>query len=395
MNPKSLPQKKNWNLIIFSLILLTIGLLFISVSSISEAVYTAGDKFYFIKKQLLWSGIGIVAFLFFSKIKLEFIKKYSQTFFYGCIILLSALLLPKLSSVTLGARRWLDLGVVGIQPSEILKLASVIFFAKLFSQESKRNIKSLIIYLGIPIVLIILEPNLSTAILISAIVMTIYYLSGGEIKELFTLCLVAALLSSVLVFTSPYRRARLNSLVNSENSDTSYHTNQMILALTSGHWTGKGFANSEQKYRYLPKISTDSILAVIGEETGFVGTASIIFLYIYLILLIVKVARNSSTQFNFLLCMGVACWLSYQSLINISAVVAIIPLTGVPLPLVSYGGSSLVTLMIALGLVQNIQRQNELVYSDKRETAEDHHHHRNPSHSSHRTNSRATAESDF
>jgi cell division protein FtsW len=380
----NLHDKRNYSLIICVSILLLIGLIFISVSSISEATYTIGDKLYFVKKQLLWSCLGLFSFFIASKIKLESLKKWALPMFVVSLIPLSIILIPQFSNQTLGARRWLDLGIIGIQPSEILKFCSVIFFSKIFSQDATRNIKNLVVYLILPLILIILEPNLSTAILIAVIVITIYYTAGGEIFSLFALCSFAVIISLVLVLSSPYRIARFNSLFSLEDpgKSTSYHSNQMILALTSGHWTGKGFANSDQKYRFLPKISTDSILAVIGEETGFIGLSVIIYIYIYLADFIYKISQNTSDSFASLVAIGIGSWIAFQSLINISAVVALIPLTGVPLPFISYGGSSLITIMAAMGLIQNIQNHN-LVYSNNRENKKNYHHHRHPSHTSH------------
>lgn len=373
---------KNRNLILFTSILLVVGLLFISLSSISQAYLTAGDKYFFIKKQLLWSGIGIFSFIIASKIKLDFLKKYSSVFFYLSLILLLLVLVPQLGNQALGARRWFNIGLVGVQPSEIFKLCAVIFFAKMFADDHTRNLKNLIIYLGFPVILIVLEPNLSTAILTAAIVITTYYLAGGEITSLFTLCLIALAASLILIVTSPYRLQRLNSLVNPQSS-SSYHSEQMILALTSGFITGKGLANSDQKYSYLPEVSTDSILAIIGEETGFLGCSAVIAVFFFLVLQIIKVGQVTSDPFSALLICGVAAWIGYQSLINIAAVVALVPLTGVPLPLVSYGGSSLVTVMFALGLVQNVANSSVLVYSDSREKPKKHRHHRHPSYPRH------------
>jgi cell division protein FtsW len=301
-------------------------------------------------------------------------------------------LIPSIGNESLGARRWLDLGFMGIQPSEILKFTSVIFFSFLFSKEEKRNIKTLIIYLGIPFLLIILEPNLSTAILISAIVISTYYLAGGEIKSLFTLCVTFILISILLIFVSPYRFARFKTLIdpNQGQNTSSYHSNQIILALSSGGLFGKGFANSDQKYRYLPKISTDSILAVIGEETGFMGVVLIFAIYVYLIIYLLRLSQKISDPFQSLIVAGIACWIAYQSLINIAAIVALIPLTGVPLPFISYGGSSLFTLMSAIGLVRNIEKNNHLLLYSKSEAkpSEDKkdNHYRNSSHSRSRIN---------
>lgn len=373
---------KNHYLIFFTFSLLIIGLLFISLSSISQALFTAGDKYYFIKKQLLWSGVGLVAFIFASKIKFNYLKKIASPFFYLSIGLLILVLIPRLGSLALGARRWFNFGIIGIQPSEIFKLSAVIFFAKIFQNSQTRNIKNLLLYLGIPVILVVLEPNLSTAILITAVIITVYYLAGGEITSLFTLCLLAVIASFVLVITSPYRLQRFESLINPQTS-ASYHSGQMILALSSGFITGKGLANSDQKYSYLPEVSTDSILAVIGEETGFIGCSAVIILFLLLVLQIIKISQSTTDSFCSLLVIGIAAWVGYQSLINIAAVVALVPLTGIPLPLVSYGGSSLVTILFALGLVQNVQHQSVLVYSDSREKPENHHYHRHPPHSSH------------
>lgn len=372
----------NRNIILFSSLLLLVGLLFISISSISQAINTAGDKYYFIKKQLLWSGIGVISFIIATKIKLTFFKKIAPAFFYLSLLLLLLVLIPQFGNVTLGARRWFNLGFIGIQPSEIFKLSAVIYFAKIFHDDQTRNLKNLIICLGIPIILIVLEPNFSTAVLTAAIVITTYYLAGGEITSLFFLCLLAVAGSSILVVTSPYRLQRFNSLVNPQNA-SSYHSGQIILALTSGFWTGKGLANSDQKYSYLPEVSTDSILAVIGEETGFLGCTAVIALFFFLVLQIINIGQTATDSFSSLLVTGIALWIGYQSLINVAAVVALVPLTGIPLPLVSYGGSSLVTVMFALGLVQNVQHQSVLIYSDSREKPEIHHYHRHPSHPRH------------
>jgi len=367
-------RQKGFGLIVF--ILLTIGLIFIAISSISEAAYTAGNKLYFIQKQLIWSILGLSAYFIATKLQLNIIKKYANIFYYFTVLLLVILLIPNFSNLTLGARRWLDLGIIGIQPSEILKLSAIIFFSKLFSDSSKLNIKQLIIYLGIPISLIILEPNMSTAILISAVIITNYYLAGGEILSLFLLCAAGVGFGATLISTSPYRKARFDT--------TSYHSSQMVIAVTSGHIFGKGFANSDQKYRYLPKISTDSILAVISEETGFVGTTAIIGLYTILILKIIKISQTAKDQFQKLFTISIGCWIAFQSIINIGAVVSLIPLTGVPLPLISYGGSSLITILFGLGLIENVNHQTtNLIYSTNREKQQNNHYHRHPSHTSH------------
>jgi len=378
-------------LIFLTSILIVIGIIFISIASLSEATTSIGDKFFFLRKQSLWLVISLIIYFIFSKLKIKTIQKYIPLFFIFSIIALILVIIPGFSDETLGAHRWLNLGIVKFQPSEILKLSLVLFMAQLFSKNENCQLKNLIIYLGIPFVLIIIEPNLSTAILISAISVSLYYLSGGKIGSLFTFCAFLVTTSLILVLISPYRSARLKTMLNPEqNQETaSYHSNQITLTLASGGFFGKGFANSDQKYSFLPKISTDSILAVIGEEAGFIGLFSIILIYISLISYLFKLANIIPDKFQSLLISGTALWIAYQTLINISAIAGIIPLTGVPLPFISYGGSSLTTLAAAIGLVHNIEKNNStLVYSNhESKDNKNHHHHRYSSHSSTGTNS--------
>lgn len=376
--------------LVFSLIF--IGLIFISISSLSEASSTIGDKFFFIKKQGFWLILGVIAFCITSKMKLEIIKKYSFIFYAVSILGLILVLIPGLGNQALGATRWLNLGFTSIQPSEILKLTSIVYFSFLFSKEENRHIKNLIFYLGIPFILIIIQPNLSTAILISAIVSSIYYLSGGNIVPLFSIFSLILIISIPLIFLSPYRSARLKTFLEpQQNQETSsYHSNQIILTLSSGGLFGKGFANSDQKYKFLPKISTDSILAVIGEEIGFIGIFAVLLIYLSLINYLLKFSQTIDDPFQSLLVAGTACWIGYQSLINTAAIAALIPLTGIPLPFISYGGSSLLTLFIAIGLVRNVEKNQKMLLYSKSEynqNKKDNHHHRDPPHSSPRINS--------
>jgi cell division protein FtsW len=372
-------------LLFLTLTLVFIGIIFISVSSLSEANNTLGDKFFFLKKQSLWLLIGLTSFYIFSKINLKKIQKFIFPLYIISIIALIMVIIPGFSDQTLGAHRWLDLGFIKFQPSEITKFSLVLFLASIFSKDKNLNLKNLIFYLGIPFILIIIEPNLSTAILISAISISLYYVAGGKLTSLLLFCFALISISLLLIFTSPYRSARLKTLIDpQQNQETaSYHSNQIILTLSSGGFFGKGLANSDQKYQFLPKISTDSILAVIGEETGFIGLFLTLFIYIKLISYLFTLSGQINNSFHSLFISGVALWISYQSLINITAIAGLIPLTGVPLPLVSYGGSSLLTLLTSLGIVRNIEKGNpNLIYSNNEsKKKQKNRHHRHSSHS--------------
>jgi cell division protein FtsW len=371
-------------LLIYSTLLSFIGLLFISSSSLFEAEKTIGDPYFFLKKQILWLIIGLIGLFITSKIKLDTFVNNSFRLYLVSTILLLLVLIPGIGLKILGARRQIDLGFINFQPSELFKFASVIFFSFLFSLKEKRNLKNLALYLALPLTLIILEPNLSTTVMIAAIVISIYYLSGAEIISLFSAGFVITLLSFLLILVSPYRLARVKTLLNQQsNQDLSYHSEQIVLSLASGGWSGKGFANSDHKYQFLPKISTDSILAIVGEETGFIGLTLISYLFLLLISRLIHISQVATDSYEKLLVSGIACWIAYQGLINFAAIVALIPLTGIPFPFIAYGGSSLITLFCALGLAINIENKySKLLYS-LNDRNQKNNHHRHPYHSRH------------
>jgi len=353
-------------LLLYALILTLIGVFFIAVSSQTEANSILTDQFFFLRQQLIWLGVGLITFFIAAKIKLGWLQKFSFPLYLLTNLLLLLVLIPSLGTQALGAKRWLSLGQLSIQPSEIAKITMIIFFATIFTDEQKRNLKTLLFYLLPPFILIILEPNLSTAVLISAICLVIYYLSGASFQSIVAFSCLSLVIFSLLTFLAPYRFARLKTFLKPEdNSSTAtYHRNQIIYALASGGIRGKGLANSDQKYKYLPKISTDSILAIIGEETGFIGLSLLFYIYLLLIGYLFRLAGQTTNPFSSLLIGGIGSWIAMQTLINAGAIANIIPLTGIPLPFISYGGSSLVTLFFSLGLVHNIEKNdNNLIYS--------------------------------
>mgnify|MGYP001384187038 CR=1 FL=1 len=357
---------KNSLLFVYALTLSFIGLLFMSSASLFEAEKTIGDPYFFIKRQLLWLILGIIVMLITSKINLNLVKENSFRFYLLSTIFLILVLIPGVGVKVLGARRQIDLGFFNFQPSEFFKLASVIFFSYLFTLPEHRNISSLFLYLGLPLILIILEPNLSTTLLIALIVTAIYFLSGAKITNLFLVGLILTAFAAIFIFTSPYRLNRVKTLLQQQNNqDLSYHSEQIILSLASGGISGKGFANSDHKYKFLPKISTDSILAIIGEETGFIGLALITYLFLILISRLMRLSQVAKDDYEKLLVGGIAVWIALQGLINFAAIVALIPLTGIPFPFIAYGGSSLINLFAALGLTINIEKKySQLLYSN-------------------------------
>jgi cell division protein FtsW len=327
------------------LLLIVIGLFFISLASPTEA-NTMGMSTFFLQRQLIWAGVAIISFFIFSKISLSFIFRHAIWFYLLSLISLTLVLFPQLSHQALGASRWLRFGPIGIQPAEFFKLSAILVFSQIFSQSKYQSLKYLLYFLVPPIFLILLQPNFSSVVLISAITVSIFYLSGVNPSQIALLGLAGFVSGYLLVVTTPYRLARLDQ--------TNYHSQQLVISLSAGGWFGKGLTNSDQKFQFLPKTSTDSILAVITEETGIIGIIIIFYLYLTLIGHLFKLAKKVPAPFS-LFVAGLACWLAFQSLINAAAISAILPITGVPLPLISYGGSSLLSLMVALGLARNIE----------------------------------------
>lgn len=376
MIKNNLPSLKFFNSCIISLIF--VGLLFIGLSSSTEGLNLSNDQYLFFRKQIIWIIIGFGSFLIGRFINIKLIQKITPFLYFSSIFLLLLVLIPQIGLATLGASRRIDFGFFGIQPSEIVKLTAILFFANILSRSGTNTLKTLILYLIPPLILIMFEPNLSTAVLLATIIVSLFYLAGSNIFTIFSIGVVAISLSILLIFISPYRKARLT---------TSYHSNQLILSIGSGGFFGKGLGNSEQKYRFLPKIPTDSILAIIGEETGFLGIFLLTFGYFFIISYLFKLSISLTSPFESLIVAGISLWITYQTLINYAAISGLIPLTGQPLPLISYGGSSLITLLFGFGLVENIQTRALLLYSIDNETASMHSNHRGPSHSRHRADS--------
>ena len=281
-----------------------------------------------------------------SFLKTSFIEKYANIFFILSLVSLTLVLVPGIGNNAFGAQRWINIAGFSLQPLEFTKLACIIYFAKVFSKYKNINVVQICLSLGIPVLLLILQPNMSGASLITAIVLFMYYLSGQPIKQLFYFLSITLCLGLLLIVISPYRRERLLSL----GSASSYHSKQIQMAIGSGGIFGIGLGNSQQKYKFIPQLSKDSIGATIAEETGLVGILALCLAYIFLTKTIFEKSKKEH-EFSNLVNIGVGFWISIQAIVNLSSLTGIIPLTGVTLPFISYGGSSLISLFIATGLV--------------------------------------------
>jgi cell division protein FtsW len=346
-----------FSILIAGLLVACFGLVAIYDASVIDAFRTFGDKYHYVKQQSIWILIGLVVAIITANIPTSLLKKYAHIFYGITLFLMVVVLIPGIGSKYLGARRWIDVGFTVIQPSELLKITLAIYLAKWLEEE--RSLKHFLILLSVNLILIMLQPDLGTALITIAVSFMVYYLSGAKKKEIFTFSAVLGVAISALVLLSPYRMDRMKTFMDPTNDPlgASYHINQVLYGLGSGGASGVGLGQSRQKYAYLPEATTDSIFVIIAEEFGFIGSTLFILTLVGLLMASFKVALNVHEKFDKLLSSSITLLFLIQIFVNLSSMVALVPLTGVPLPFISYGGSSLVTNFIALGLLINISKR--------------------------------------
>jgi cell division protein FtsW len=337
-----------------ALLLTILGLLSVANTSAPLATATFNDPYFFIKQQLTWAVIGLVGLVVAAIFPLEIMQRYSRVFFYATVICLVVVLIPGFGSKALGARRWIALGPVGFQPSELIKLALAMFFADLAAR--KAPLKHYIWSLGGVAALIMLQPDLGTTITIVVIAFTQLFIIGFPLFSLGVVAASGAFATLILILTSTYRRARLLTFFSPHDdpSGVDYHVRQIMIALGSGGLFGLGIGQSRQKQLFLPETATDSVFAVISEEMGFFGASAVILLLLGFIFRAVKIAKKADGVFAQTLAIGISGWIAGQMFFNIASMVALTPLTGIPLPFFSYGGSSLTMMLVSVGILLNI-----------------------------------------
>jgi len=327
-------------------------------SSVALAIRDFGTPYYYLIEQGKWLVIGCIVFAIVSTVHYKTYRPFIVPGFFLTCLLLMIVFIPGIGVQALGARRWINLGLFVLQPAELMKLMSVLYFSYWFSEKEKRSFVSfLLLAMGIA-GLIILEPDLGTSLVFLTIAFGLYFFSGAPLFQFALIVPIAAAIIGGIAVVTPYRLRRLLTFFDPESDPlgASYHIRQATIALGSGGWFGLGIGQSRQKYEYLPEANTDSIFAIIGEEFGFVGASILIFLFLFLLYRGFMIAKKTSDPFARYIVLGVITWIGMQATINIAAMVALIPLTGIPLPFISYGGSSLVVAMAAMGLVVNISK---------------------------------------
>ncbi|GAB6169857.1 stage V sporulation protein E [Clostridium carnis] len=346
------------------ILLVCIGIIMVYSSSSYYALYEKQNSEFFLKKELTWSFVGIIVMISTMSIDYHVYKKVTLIGMIGTLILLVAVLF---TSDTNGASRWLNIFGVSLQPSEIAKYVVVLFLAMSLDANG-RKVKNfwsgVILYLGIAGVfagLILIEPNLSIASIIMIVTFIMILVGGAEIKHLSFLVPPAIAAGLIAIFTSGYRLKRLTAFLDpwSDPSGKSFQLIQSLYALGSGGVTGVGFGQSKQKALYIPEPHNDFIFAVIGEELGLIGCIFLLSVFLFLIYRGINVAKKSIDNYGLLLATGIISIIAIQIIINIAVVTGSMPVTGVPLPFISYGGTSLVFNLAAMGILLNISRQTK------------------------------------
>jgi len=348
-------------------ILIIFGLIMLSSAGAAVGYERFGDSYYYLKHQFLNGLIPGLFFLFItSRVDYRLWRKIAFPLLIFSIVLLILVFIPGLSFSYGGATRWLKLGGFLFQPTEIVKLTFLIYLSAWLEKRNEKEISDfkaglipLLVVLGLITFLIILQPDIGTMSIIVLTSLVIYFVAGGKIIHLVWLGISGLGLLAFLVKIAPYRAARLMTFLHPEldPQGIGYHINQAFLAIGSGGFFGRGFGQSRQKFQYLPEVTGDSIFAVIAEELGFIFVLILVGLFLSLMHQGFKMAKKTPDTFSRLLTIGIVSWFVLQAFINIGAMSGILPITGIPLPFISYGGSALVASLAAIGILINISRQ--------------------------------------
>ncbi len=363
---KRTDKKPDYLLLFVSGILVALGILILASISFAFSFKRFGDTSYLLKHQIIWGLIpGLVAAFVAYKIDLNLIKKYAPLLLLITLALMAMVFLPVIGSSAGGASRWIGIGSSSFQPSELLKLAFVLYLAAWLQGRAEKTkgfgqtfFAFLLVILVIAI-LLIFQPNISTLGIIIFTAVLMYFFANTPVWQTVSIILAGFGSLVALIHLAPYRLDRLRVFLNPDLDPMGigYQIKQSLIAVGSGGAAGTGLGMSTQKFGFLPQSVTDSVFAIFSEETGFAGAFFLIFLFLLLLWRGFAIAKRTQNQFLKLTALGITVWIVTQSFVNIGAMIGFLPLSGIPLPFVSYGGSALIIELSALGILLNISKQ--------------------------------------
>ncbi len=350
--------------------LLVFGLVMLTSATGPTGFQKFGDSYYFFKRQLLFGVIpGIVLLLVCMRITVERLKRLAPLMLPVAAVLLSLGFIPGLRA-GYGSGSWVNIFGASLQPSELAKLCLILYFAWWFARRDEEAIKGFwtgflpfTISVGLVVGLMMLQSDLGTTSVIVAFLFTMYIAAGATLKHLAALLAAGFAMFLVFIKIAPYRAARLEIFLRPDldPQGVGYHINQARLAIGSGGWFGLGLGKSRQKFQYLPEVAGDSIFAVISEELGFIASALVVLAYLAFVRYGLRIAERASDPFARYAAIGITAWIGFQAILNISAMVGLMPLTGVPLPFISHGGSAMLANLMAVGVLAGISREGKVV----------------------------------
>lgn len=349
--------------------LLVIGLLMLFSATVAVGVQRAGDSLFYVKNQLFKGVIpGIFAFLVAALVDYRVWRKWAFFALVAAIVLLILVYVPGIGILLNGARGWIRVAGFQFQPSELVKVVFIVYLAAWLANHKgdeahkvETGLVPFLVALGSVMFLLILQPDTGSMMVIVGTSLTMYFLSGAPVSWFVLLCALGSGLLAMLIKLSPYRAARFMVFLRPEldPKGIGYHINQAVLAIGSGGWLGLGYGQSRQKYLYLPEVESDSIVAIIAEELGFIAICILVLLFGALIWRCFSIARESKDPFATYLAAGVGMMLAIQCVMNIGSMTGLLPITGVTLPFISHGGSAMVMVLGAMGLVAGIPSRQE------------------------------------
>jgi cell division protein FtsW len=361
--PGAIGARLFWALAFLVVVFNLLGLVMVMSASSVVALDEYGSSWYFVSRQAAWAALGTVALVVLAKLDYHRWRRHSGAFVLVALALL-AVVLP-IGTGTNGATRWIGVGPLTFQPSELAKLALLVWVADLLARRAaymhnpRATLRPVIVVLAAMATLVMLEPNLGTTIVLAAIALTLCYVGGAPLGPLARWATFGIGAATALALAAPYRRARVLAFLDpwADPMDKGYQNIQSMVGLAEGGFWGKGLGAGTAKWGFLPLAHSDFIFAVIGEELGLVGAVAVVGLFVLLAVVGIRIALHAPDRFGLLLAVGITSWFCVQAFVNIGAVIGILPITGVPLPFISAGGSSLVFGMAAAGLLLSVARQ--------------------------------------